>query len=61
MVESSFHRVPEATIVKEMDLESKLLQIGEVITEFFQKVQELEVKLVPCTPFEVTKQRQEDI
>ena len=41
-----------------MTLDAKLLRLGEVITYFYQKVEETESKLAPSTPLEVTKKRQ---
>ena len=41
--------------------EAKLLWLGEFITEFFQKFEEIEAKWFPNKPREVTKEWQEKL
>ena len=55
-IEASCWWFLEDDIILEMILKEKILNLRDVITEFWQKIIEMEAKLIPNTPPEVVKQ-----
>ena len=48
--------IPEVEITPNMILEAQVFNLGEVSTEFRQRITELDDKLLPCTPPEVLEE-----
>ena len=44
-------------IMEEMFLETKVIQLGEIVEELLQKVKKLEAHVKPSTPLEVLEKR----
>ena len=55
IIDATYRDVPEISIVPEIIARTKIANMGEFIVDIQQKVRELEAKLVPSTPPEVTE------